>query len=196
MASPTQTPPVNTTKLPDRPRKKLGIDLTGPFTNNEYIRVVIDYHSRFPEVEIVRSISSATIINKLKEIFAVHGLCSDLVLANGSQFVSEEFKSYLEELGIKHTRVTPYWARANGLVENFNKSLKKAIRAAQAENKNWHNELYTFLLQYRNTPHLTTGRTPAELLFNRTVMTKVPEMSKFKVPNSLKKTETKSRNKK
>ena len=78
------------------------------------------------------------------------------------------------------------WARANGLVENFNKSLKKAIRAARAENKNWHNELYTFLLQYRNTPHLTTGRTPAELLFNRTVMTKVPEMSKFKVPNSLK----------
>jgi hypothetical protein len=79
------------------------------------------------------------------------------------------------------------WARANGLVENFNKSLKKAIRAARAENKNWHNELYTFLLQYRNIPHLTTGRTPAELLFNRTVMTKVPEMSKFKVPNSLKK---------
>jgi hypothetical protein len=42
------------------------------------------------------------------------------------------------------------------------------------------------MLQYRNTPHLTTGRTPAELLFNRTSMTKVPEMSKFKVPNSLK----------
>ena len=79
------------------------------------------------------------------------------------------------------------WARANGLVENSNKSLKIAIRAARAENKNWHNELYTFLLQYRNIPHLTTGRTPAELLFNRTVMTKVPEMSKFKVPNSLKK---------
>jgi hypothetical protein len=33
---------------------------------------------------------------------------------------------------------------------------------------------------------IRTRRTPAELLFNRTVMTKVPEMSKFKVPNSLK----------
>jgi transposase InsO family protein len=86
---------------------------------------------------------------------------------NGSQFVSEEFKSYLEELGIKHTGVTPYWARANGLVENFNKSLKKTIRAARAENENWHNKLYTFLLLYRNAPHLTTGRTPAELLFNK-----------------------------
>jgi transposase InsO family protein len=116
----------------------------------------------------------------------VHGICNELVSDNGSQFVSEEFKSYLEGLRIKHTRVTPYWARANGLVENFNKSLKNAIRAARAVNKNWHNELYTFLLQYRNTPQLTTGRTPAELLFHRTVMTKVTEMSKFKVPNSLK----------
>jgi hypothetical protein len=50
----------------------VGIDLTGPFTNNEYLLVVIDYYSRFPEVEIVRSSTSATIINKLRKIFAVH----------------------------------------------------------------------------------------------------------------------------
>lgn len=79
MANPTKAPPVNTTKLPDRPWKKLGIDLTGPFTNNEYLLVVIDYYSRFPEVEIVRSITSATIINKLRKIFAVHGICNELV---------------------------------------------------------------------------------------------------------------------
>jgi hypothetical protein len=53
---------VNTTKLLDRPWKKFGIDLTGPFTNNEYLLVVIDYYSRFPEVEIVRSSTSATIV--------------------------------------------------------------------------------------------------------------------------------------
>jgi transposase InsO family protein len=69
--------------------------------------------------------------NKLRKIFALHGICKELVSDNGSQFVSEEFKSYLEELGIKHTRGSPYWARANGLVENFNKSLKEAIRAAR-----------------------------------------------------------------
>jgi hypothetical protein len=50
-------------------------------------------------------------------------------------FLSFLLNLYLEELGIKHTRTTPYWARANGPVENFNKSLKKAIRAARAENK-------------------------------------------------------------
>ena len=76
MGNPTQAPPVNTTNLPERPWKKLGIDLTGPFTNNEYLLVVNDYYTRFPEVEIVRSITSATIINKLRKMFAVHGICN------------------------------------------------------------------------------------------------------------------------
>jgi transposase InsO family protein len=67
-------------------------------------------------------------MSKLRKIFAVYGICNELVSDNGSQFVSEEFKSYLEELGIKHTRITPYWARANGLVENFNKVLQCAIQ--------------------------------------------------------------------
>jgi hypothetical protein len=57
-------------------------NLTGPFTNNEYLLVVIDYYSRFPVVEIVRSITSATIINKLRKIFAVHGICNELVSDN------------------------------------------------------------------------------------------------------------------
>jgi hypothetical protein len=87
MANQTRAPPVNTTKLPNRPWKKLGIDLTGPFTNNEYLLVVIDYYSRFPEVEIVRSITSATIINKLRKIFAVHGICPSFVHGRSGSLV-------------------------------------------------------------------------------------------------------------
>jgi hypothetical protein len=95
MANPTQAPPVNTTKLPDRPWKKLGIDLTGPFTNNEYLLVVIDYYSRFPEVEIVRSITSATIINKLRKIFAVHGICNELVSDRHLDGSHEQVEEYV-----------------------------------------------------------------------------------------------------
>ena len=38
----------------------------------------------------------------------------------------------------------------------FNKSLKKAIRVATIERKNWKEELYNFLSNYRATPHTTT----------------------------------------
>ena len=60
-------------------------------------------------------------------MFAVHGLVNEIVSDNGSQFISEEFKNYLNTTGIKYTRVTIHWPTANGLVEGFNKSLKKVI---------------------------------------------------------------------
>ena len=44
------TPPVNMSKLPDGPWKKLAIDLSGPYANGNYLLVPIDYYSCFPEL--------------------------------------------------------------------------------------------------------------------------------------------------
>ncbi|CAB4036478.1 uncharacterized protein K02A2.6-like, partial [Paramuricea clavata] len=52
--------------------------------------------------------------------------------------------------------------------------MTKAIRAAITEHKNWKKELYSFLLNYRATPHSTTKFSPAELLFNRKIKMKLP----------------------
>jgi hypothetical protein len=42
---------------------------------------------------------------------------------------------------------------------------------------NWKQELMVFLCNYRATPHQTTGKPPAELMFpNRNFKTKVPTM--------------------
>lgn len=61
--------------------------------------------------------------------------------------------------------LTPEYPQANGLVENFNRMLEKTLSAAKVENKNWKQELYCFLRNYRATPLLPTGKSPAELLF-------------------------------
>ena len=55
-------------------------------------------------------------------------------------------------------------------------SLLKSVRTAHAEGKNWREELNRFLLEYRSTPHSTTGKSPAELLFRRQLTTKMPEL--------------------
>ena len=52
----------------------------------------------------------------------------------------------------------------------------KSIRAAHAEGKNWREELNMFLLAYWSTPHSTTEKSPAELLFRRRLTTKLPEL--------------------
>ena len=62
-------------------------------------------------------------------------------------------------------------------MERQNKSLLKAIRATHAEGRNWREELNKFLMAYRSTPHSTTGKSPAELLFRRVMKTKMPELT-------------------
>ena len=53
----------------------------------------------------------------------------------------------------------------------------KRLQIAQAENKPWRAELRKYLTAYRNIPHDTTGRSPAELLFNRKVKGKITDLS-------------------
>ena len=76
-------------------------------------------------------------------------------------------------MGIEHRYTTP---RAKGEVERQNRSLLKSMRAAHAEGKNWREELNKFHLVHRSTPHSTTGKSPAELLFRRKVRIKMPEL--------------------
>ena len=47
--------------------------------------------------------------------------------------------------------------------------------AAQAEGRQWQQELQKYLLAYMSTPHTTTGVSPAELLYGRKIRTKIPE---------------------
>jgi len=54
----------------------------------------------------------------------------------------------------------------------------KCIKSAYVEGKNWKQELFRFLRQYRATPHTSTGYTPFRLLFQREPSTRLPEITK------------------
>ena len=63
-------PPVNPSELPPGPWQQVSVDFLGPFRSGHYVLSVIDEHSRFPEVEIVKSTAAATVCEKLeKNIF-------------------------------------------------------------------------------------------------------------------------------
>ena len=144
------------------------------FRTGETLLILVNYYSRNPFVELLKSMISATIISKLFKIFSVHCLPETLTSDNGGQFISNEMESFLKINGITHTRTAPLWLQANGQVERINRVIKKAIQAAINESRNWKHELDTFLLSYRNTPHCTTGETPSFLLFSMTVRDKLP----------------------
>ena len=166
-------PPVKTTTMPIKPWRALAVDLMGPLPTGESLLITVDYYSRWVELDVVRRTTSNGIIRCLENHFTRHGIPETLRTDNGSNLVSHEMEEFLDELGIKHKKTIPLRPRANGEVERENKSLLKAMCAA--EGKPWQQELQKYFLAYRSTPHTTTGVSPAELLYGWKIRTKMPE---------------------
>ena len=70
-------------KMPDAPWDKVHLDFYGPLPSGEYLLVVIDRYSGYPEVEIVRSTKASVVIPKLDKVFATHGIPSVVKADNG-----------------------------------------------------------------------------------------------------------------
>lgn len=66
------------------------MDLLEPLPSGENLLVVVDYYSRFYEVEILRKTTTDIIINILRGMFARHGFPSKIICDNGPQFVAEK----------------------------------------------------------------------------------------------------------
>ena len=92
-------------------------------------------------------------------------------------FNRDEFKRYMEAIGIEWKTSTPLWPQANGNAESIMKPMGKVMKTATLEGKNWRQELQRFLLNYRPTPHATTKVPPCKLLFNRMIQGTLPELT-------------------
>ncbi|XP_033749316.1 uncharacterized protein K02A2.6-like [Pecten maximus] len=166
--------PLRMSELPAGPWENISIDFCGPLPSSDYLFVMVDEYSRYPVVEIVRSVSANATIPVLDKVLSMFGCPKIIKSDNGSPFNSDAFRKYAEDMGFDHRRITPRWPLANAQAESFNKPLMKIVRAAHLENKNRKQEMFRFLRQYRATPHRTTGYTPHRLMFNREPKTKLP----------------------
>lgn len=103
---------------PAKPWQRLHIDFAGPFQGKMFF-VLVDAHSKWPEVIPMSSTSATKTIEVMRNLFSSYGLPMQVVSDNGPQFVSQEFADFLKQNGVKHVRSTPYHPSTNGLVERF-----------------------------------------------------------------------------
>lgn len=164
------------TQLPDHPWLKLALDICGTFPTEEHVAVLTDYYSRWPAVKIFKSVTSTSLLHWLEAVFAEHGYPEEIKTDNASYFTSAQFKETVASWGVKAKTVTESWPQANGQVERFNEVLEKHIQTANIEGKDWRTTLPTMPLNYRSTPHRMTGETPAKLLMQRDLRTKLPSI--------------------
>jgi len=69
-------------------------------------------------------------------------------------------------LGIKKLNITAYHPECDGMVRQFNHTLKTCLHKHAATYGNqWDKYLYGVLYAYRNIPHKSTGEKPSYLLY-------------------------------
>ena len=100
-------------EYPTQPWQWIHIDFAGPFQGFMWL-IVVD-----AEVIQMRTVTAQRIIQELRLIFTGFGLPEQIILDNGPQFISNEFKLFAKSNGIKHNRVAPYHPCSDGAAERF-----------------------------------------------------------------------------
>ena len=179
-AIPRNTPvPLEPNLLPERAWQNLHADFKGPIGGQYYFHILIDQFSKYPEVDVLTSTSFKKLRPKLDRIFSAQGIPEKVTADNGPPYPCHEMREYASEMGFKMDLLTPEDPQSNGFAEVFVKILCKLIHTSVAEGKDPREELHKYLLHYRATPHPTTGKSPAEMLNNRKIRTKLPQYFKM-----------------
>ena len=156
--------PLHPWEWPSQPWSRIHLDYAGPFLGHMFL-IIIDAHSKWMDVHLMQSISAAKTIEKLRIVFANHGLPRKVVTDNGPSYTSEEFSTFMSNNGIVHVTTASYHPSSNGLaecaVQTFKQGLKRTPGSSIQE------RVSKFLFNYRITPHTTTGVSPATLLMGR-----------------------------
>jgi len=152
------------------------VDIIGPLSppseGHRYILTTIDMCTRFPEAIPLKDISTNSVAEALLEIFSRVGLPYKIHSDRGSQFTSDMMREVYRLLNVKQSITAPYHAMGNGIVENFNKTIKNVLKKVAAEKpKDWHRYLGPLMFAVRDTPQDSTGFTLFELLYGHKVRT-------------------------
>jgi len=151
-------------------KKQIGIDLVNmehyEYNGYKYILTGIDLFSKRGYARPLKNKEASTVSKAMKdlidnEIHYVSSIRSD----NGSEFIADEFKKVLDKYEIKQVLSLAGKPQSNGQIENFNKTLKRALIMGMKINKNndWIKLLPQIIHNYNESVHSVTKKKPNDL---------------------------------
>jgi hypothetical protein len=115
----------------------------------------------------MKSVTSRDVINFVRE-YVIHrfGIPQTITTDGGSVFISDEFKKFTADMGIKLIRSSLYYAQANGQAKASNQSLIKLIKRKIDEYPRcWHEVLSEALWAYHVSCNGATRTSPYHLVY-------------------------------
>lgn len=155
--------PLQCHSIPEVPFLKLAADIC-TYGGKDYL-VVKDYYSKWLEVIPLTRKTSEEMISIFKNLFCTFGI-PEMIVADNMPFGSWALRNFARKWGFEIRNSSPHYPQSNGMAENGVKIAKGLLR------KN--TDLNLALLNYRTTPITGIGLSPAELLMNRKMRTRMP----------------------
>ena len=120
--------------------------------------------SRYVYSVALKNKKEGEVLNGFKKIYnksKIKAVRSD----NGSEFISDVFKDYLEKNGIKQILSEASKPQSNGMIERANATIKELIQKALEINENfdWVKNLNKLIENINNSQHSITGITPNDI---------------------------------
>ena len=150
------------------PNKILAMDLVNmekfQVKGYKYLLNAIDMSSRYVYSVALKNKKEGEVLNGFKKIYnksKIKAVRSD----NGSEFISDVFKDYLEKNGIKQILSEASKPQSNGMIERANATIKELIQKALEINENfdWVKNLNKLIENINNSQHSITGFTPNDI---------------------------------
>ena len=110
----------------------------------------------------------------MEDSFAIHGVPESIMHDNGLLYQSADWKKFAKQWGFDRRPCPPEHPKDNGIAERFMSVLVKVVNTAIASGQDPKVAVRRRMLNYRNTPHPSTGKTPAELMIRRMIRTRLP----------------------
>uniref|UniRef100_A0A674CNJ5 Gypsy retrotransposon integrase-like protein 1 n=1 Tax=Salmo trutta TaxID=8032 RepID=A0A674CNJ5_SALTR len=156
----------------ETPFERIAMDIVGPLPKSarghQYILVILDYATRYPEAIPLRTMASKNIAKELVLLFTRVGVPKEILTDQGTPFMSRLMADLCKLWQVKQLRTSVYHPQTDGLVERFNRTLKSMLRKViDKDGKNWDCMLPYLMFAIREVPQASLGFSPFELVYGR-----------------------------
>ncbi|GJR52499.1 reverse transcriptase domain-containing protein [Tanacetum coccineum] len=147
------------------------IDFMRPFPssqNNKYIRVVVDYVSKWVEAQAIPTNDAQVVVKFLQKLFSRFEVPKALISDRGTHFCNSLPENTLKKYGVTHSLATPYHPQISGQTEKTNQAIKRILeRTVNGNRKEWADKLDDAYWAFKTAHKSPIGSTPFRIVYGK-----------------------------
>ena len=154
-----------------KPLERISIDLTDMISGDNgyrYVLTVIDHYSRYVKYFKLRSKSTNEVSRNFVTYLNDFGVPQAVILDNGAEFTSTQFKDLCQIHKIKLGYITPYHPQGNSISERMHRTMKTVLKIlCDGYPHQWPKYLGETQRVLNTAVHTTLGEQPHYVFFSR-----------------------------